>query len=108
MKQQTAKQLLTKAKLHKSVWGKRIIAAEENGRFKRSDRKKSSNWVTCACGELDERIPRRELGYAPLDHGLRDLGSDFYEFVSRDLFVPAAKTLIAIEARAIEVLEAQQ
>lgn len=99
----TAKELLTEAGLHESVWGKRIIDAEASGKFKPSNVKSASEWPTCACGRQDKRIPRSRSG-APHDWPLNQLGKQFYLEVRGNRFIPAAKCLIAIENRAAEIL----
>ena len=102
----TAKQLLTGAGLQDSHWGVRIIAAEERGSFGVNDCVDALSWQTCACGKLDPRIPRQTdvNNPAPLDMHLRELGQEFYCHVTDHEFLEAARTLIAIEKRAAEVL----
>lgn len=76
----------------------------------------SADWVTCACGKQDPRIPRHEAG-APKDALLSTLGVEFcgaigalrmnryrerhHEFVNK-----AINCLQRIERRAKEVLAA--
>ena len=64
---------------------------------------KSSEWVTCACGQLCDRLPKYESG-APKDIELWGLGLDFNYYI-RDKCYPSAKqTLTKIEKRTIELL----
>lgn len=99
----TAKELLTEAGLQDSHWGRRIIAAEERGKFNSEDRNDSLKWTDCACGHQDPRIPRDCMG-VPLDDGLSSLGASFHVRVESNRFDYAAYILIAIEKRAGEVL----
>ncbi len=67
----------------------------------------SEEWVTCACGKQDARIPRDHLGLnrgAPLDDRLRHLGNIFCCHVTDGEVVKAGRTLKAIEHRAFQVL----
>ncbi len=100
---QTAKQILTKARLHKSHWGKRIIAAEKRGGFTDKVFYDAMSWTTCACGKQSAKIPRLATGH-PLDNPLRSLGGKFAAEVSANGYPAAARILIAIEKRAAIVL----
>jgi hypothetical protein len=102
-----ANKLLVEAGLDNSHWGKRIIIAEERGGFTEDEADMAGSWVTCACGKLDDGIPRDTDG-SPEDFALFELGGLFYSHVSRDAYLSAAKCLIDIEHRAIEVLNEQQ
>ncbi len=102
----TAKELLTTAGLQDTHWGERIIAAEDAGRTvpTQEELRDSAEWMTCACGMQDPRIPRDKEG-RPNDTELRELGGQFYGcWFEPTEFVKAAQTLIAIEKRAGEVL----
>lgn len=104
----TAKEILEEAKLHDTVWGQRIIAAEERNQFTLEDRRKALEWTTCACGEITSNIPRNVFG-APRDTRLFNLGMLFIGFVRIENpdFNGAAKTLVKIEERAIKVASKQ-
>jgi hypothetical protein len=67
------------------------------------------SWVTCACGQQDERIPRIEtpdeesdfalpMG-APKDKVLRELGNFFYDAVRDSHWSEAKRLLAQIETR---------
>lgn len=99
-----SKQLLLRAKLEGSYWGRKIRQAEEVGGFTDDDKDESGNWTTCACGKQSEFIPRHPLSAEPYDDRLSRLGDIFSEKVYEDNFAAAAKTLIAIEDRAAIVL----
>lgn len=98
----TAKEILEKAKLHKTVWGKRIIAAEERGYFTDEDKRLARSWVTCACGKVTHDIPRN-WGNRPIDDQLVQYGCVFEKNIIRHQAKDAANTLIKIEKRAIKV-----
>ena len=107
--------LLTKHNLQDTVWGKRIIQAtkptwvEEEERhmkgFTFQDVLNAETWVTCACGEVTVDIPRGNKSNKdiPQDEGLVRLGDTFATAVRRENRLLAAKTLIKIEERALEV-----
>jgi len=83
-------------------WHKRIDAAEKRGRFTEDDKHRADNWVTCACGEQDKRIPRF-MG-EPTDEGLQHLGYQFSGAIGATDFGKARTTLARIERRAAKVL----
>lgn len=91
-------------------WHKAIEDARKFGYFTSFAKQKSESWVSCACGELDERIPRgrnfmgREIEGAPKDDTLYHLGAEFMAHVNGDNFDAAESTLAAIEKRASEIL----
>ena len=99
-----AKQLLEKAGLSETHWGKSIIRAEKNDGFNVWDKEFAADWTTCACGKQDPRIPREGRG-SPVDPTLFELGVSFSGQVDFDQILAAAETLIRIEKRATEVLE---
>ena len=103
MNPQTAAAILKAAKIDQTFWGKRIIAAAECGSFTSGDLLESCGWVGCACGKLDQQIPRNYLG-EPIDKKLVFLGVEFNAMVRCNYFVTAAKVLVAIEKRAKIVL----
>jgi hypothetical protein len=63
----------------------------------------SERWVTCACGNLCDRIPRREDG-APEDFLLRKLGCEFANDITWSRWEIAKERLIDIELRSSEIL----
>lgn len=100
----TAKEILVAAKLERSFWGKRIIAAEKRGYSSDSDEKFASSWTTCACGRLDKRIPGIEDGDGPDDVKLRVAGQRFADAIDAYSMLEAAEYLVAIEKRAKQIL----
>jgi len=73
----------------------------------RMDRYKKSemavNWVTCACGNQCDQIPRDTSGM-PRDKDLADLGGKFYSAVHSGYYESALGLLELIEKRAAELL----
>jgi hypothetical protein len=84
-------------------WHERIEAAEKRGEFTSDDRKRAYEWVDCACGEQDKRIPRNKDG-EPMDNTLSELGAFFADAVDCDDFDAAADYLQEIEHRAAQSL----
>lgn len=83
----SAREILTAHKLENTFWGKKIIAAENRGRFTESNQFAGSRWTTCACGKLDDGIPREDGGgddWAPEDDDLYRLGLLFSTYVDMD------------------------
>jgi len=105
----TAFDILFNAGIADSHWGVRIIAAEDKGYFAESDVHDSKSWVTCACGKNSRLIETAgditgdDDDKCPLDPVIVKLGMDFPSEVGNDDFVNAARTLVAIENRAIEL-----
>lgn len=65
----------------------------------------ADDWNTCACGSLDDGIPR--YGGTPCDDGLYNLGVDFAIAID-DRNLPEARRLFAkIQQRGAEVLAEQ-
>lgn len=60
-------------------------------------------WVTCACGNQCERIPRDWLG-APTDGLLYNLGGSFCDEICFGDWKAAKKTLASIEKRSSQIL----
>lgn len=65
----------------------------------------AGNWVTCACGNQCDVIPRFGAG-APMDRELYDLGSEFSCEVDSKLWEDAEETLTKIERRSLEFIAA--
>lgn len=85
-------------------WHERISMARKRGEFTTSDRRLSGDWVTCACGEQDPRIPRWPEAGEPRDLRLRDLGLNFSILVCQNDFDKAETMLLHIEKRSGEIL----
>lgn len=89
-------------------WSDRIAEARQRGKFTADDVVLARSWVTCACGEQDQRIPRlKDTGGVtdePVDDRLSVLGTYFFNYVTDNDIDRADKTLALIEARAAEVL----
>jgi len=66
---------------------------------------KSSNWVTCACGQLCDALPRDNDTRAPEDDILSNLGVDFDQEIQSGDWDEARDVLFKIEARTTELLE---
>ena len=71
--------------------------------FTTDDKNRAGDYVTCACGEQDPRIPRMADGQ-PLDAELAVTGAYFSGEVSICDIEEAERCLAQIEARAAEVL----
>lgn len=84
-------------------WHQRIEAARERGEFTAEDKALAFDYTTCACGEIDPRIPRMPSG-EPADEGLANLGADFYADVFVNRFEDASTSLQLIEQRAAAIL----
>jgi len=68
---------------------------------------RSTSWVTCACGNQCNIIPRDEFG-APLDSTLRELGSPFNGFtdaISKEDYKKAKSLLLKIEKRSAYLIK---
>lgn len=100
-----ARKCVTK-NIHRPVsWIDRIARAKKSGRFTKEDVLLSRHWVTCACGQQEDAIPRREANGAPFDGELDELGMTFMYHVVDNNIEPAARTLASIQKRAIQVLK---
>ena len=107
--------LLVENRLEDTHWGLRIIKAEERGWFTSVDCYDSGEWMSCACGQLDEHVKRNDSG-VPLDAELENEGGDFSSYINGPIwstgddgkvvssFYLAAECLIRIENRSIELL----
>jgi hypothetical protein len=95
-----AKRYLEYKNLHETYWGKRIIAAEENGGFSDEDVELAGDYVTCACGKVTHDIPRSSETSIPYDNKIADLGLRFNTEVISEEPWEAAKILVEIELRA--------
>lgn len=65
--------------------------------------RKSGNWVTCACGQLCDSLPRDESGI-PEDEQLHALGVVFYDSIVDSDFKFAKKILKRIEKRSLKLI----
>ena len=75
----------------------------EEGKQKRIDFGKAGDWITCACGKLDNNIPRFSDG-DPIDPYLREYGKLFEASVLDCDFAKAAQLLCKIEKRSAKIL----
>jgi hypothetical protein len=64
----------------------------------------AEDWVTCACGNLCDIIPRSTLG-RPLDDKLESLGIDFNNSVQDARYDVGKETLAKIEKRSEEIIK---
>lgn len=89
-------------------WWKVINRAIKNEEeFTEVEKLRSSVWISCACGEQDDRIPRSREG-EPLDKTLQSFGLDFYDAVGMNDPKEAMNVLIKIEHRAAIVIAKNQ
>ena len=102
----TPRDVLKSYELFDTVWGRTIMEAYYSGKFSRSDKLEARSWTTCACGNLNDGIPRSPLG-VPRDSILSKLGLEFGYMVDSDDVWGAMFILIKIEKRAVEVLKEQ-
>ena len=63
----------------------------------------AGEWVTCACGNLCDIIPRDMIG-CPYDSELELLGLDFHHSIAMANFIKAKETLAKIEKRSEEII----
>lgn len=63
----------------------------------------SQNWITCACGNQCNIIPRSDTG-EPDDEILSEQGLRFMEFVGREEYDKAIECLDIIEKRSAELI----
>jgi hypothetical protein len=63
----------------------------------------SGQWVTCACGNLCDIIPRGALGI-PFDKDLETLGIRFHALIDDGQWNWAKNTLYFIEKRSAEII----
>jgi hypothetical protein len=65
----------------------------------------ASNWVTCACGNQCDTIPRDIFTGEPKDDYLCDLGALFAGAIASKNITSARKTLAKIEKRSAELIQ---
>lgn len=86
------------------TWRQIIATARRRkGGFTGLECEKAADWVTCACGRQDPRIPRGGMG-VPMDDELTRLGIVFSRAVAVQNFDLAEETLRRIDDRAAIVL----
>ena len=85
-------------------WADRIALARDTGSFTDDDCTLAHDWVTCACGEQDPRIPRDNVERHPHDTEIADYGFDFCNAVENNRPDDAAEILGKIETRATQIL----
>jgi hypothetical protein len=66
----------------------------------------AGNWITCACGQLCQSLPRNNFG-CPRDGKLAAYGTVFYHDIESCNWSKALQTMHKIEARTMELLERQ-
>jgi hypothetical protein len=64
----------------------------------------SGQWVTCACGNLCDIIPRGSFG-TPLDNELQRLGFMFSADIEQALWENAKNTIYLIDKRSQEIID---
>lgn len=108
-KQHPAHFILSCYNLSLSLWGQKIIRAENKGGFTLDDQSDAMDWESCACGSASNPVVMRNahpdglgLAVGPLDIQLKELGQLFYNAVYQDDFMRAARLLVAIERRAAD------
>lgn len=90
-------------------WRLRIEEARERDFFTQEDVRDARDWLSCACGRLDPRIPRYKrsihfIAGTPKDRSLRWRGMDFADAVRFNEPDRAEVLLNKIEAREAELL----
>lgn len=101
------RKLLIENGLIATYWGHIIARADEEGTgFSLGEMQSAGDWVTCACGRLEDEdgILREEDG-SPIDADLRNLGFDFNDYIGSDQVVDACLTLIKIQHKAVELIQ---
>ena len=81
----------------------RVRVAKGKPAFTERAKYLAGNWVSCACGRQDIRLPRGFLG-RPEDYKLYLLGDTFCNAVLINHIDRAERTLAKIEIRAAEVI----
>lgn len=100
-----AKDYLVEKGYDRTVWGRRIIAAEERGHFTLKDNQEAIKWHHCACGNLDEHPAiKKAFNNKPEDIALRAYGARFSGSVRFDNLENAANLLVKINKRAVELI----
>ena len=72
--------------------------------FKREAFSLSSDWITCACGQVCDVLPKG-LYSSPLDEEASGLGMDFCDLICDEDWENAKTTLDKIEKRTIFLLK---
>ena len=99
----SGKQTTEENKMNSKNWYDRIKAAQVVGHFTDEEQSLSGGWDSCACGEMDVRIPRGHRG-DPKDEILCLYGMRFLSNVVNNDFAEAQQTLAIIEAREMELI----
>ena len=86
-------------------WYAYLDASEEiKDKYKIASYELSNEWITCACGQVCEVLPKY-ISNAPKDGILFGLGVTFNNFIHENEFDEAKITLDEIEARTIFLLK---
>lgn len=86
-------------------WNKALENPPELGSERHSELDDlAAMWVTCACGNQCEIIPRTGTG-APNDRTLKKLGVDFSDHIELGEWEKAKKTLYKIEERSAQIIK---
>ena len=65
----------------------------------------AGNWDTCACGSINDGLPRRSfMDWEPRDRLLSHLGTDFYTAIRNQHYLRARRLFSEIHKRAVVVL----
>ena len=67
----------------------------------------AGTWNTCACGSINDGLPRNDLSHEPLDAHLERLGMNFLNQIQAKYLPEAQDVFLRIHERAIEVLKLQ-
>ena len=79
--------------------------------FTKDNVRLAEDWVTCACGKQDWRIPRFVRSYqngSPVDSEMQRWGMDFMVSVRGQDPNKAGEALAQVERRAIELIKEQE
>lgn len=85
-------------------WWRIIDEAEARRNLADGEFRLACDYVTCACGHQDPRIPRDPETACPLDDTLADLGLDFPDALMDREWDAARRILAKIEKRSTEIL----
>ena len=94
---------------HNKEFWKRFFATDRSIRRSEADWayaiQLANQWDTCACGSINDGLPREGTGWQPSDHKLYHLGNQFPIILGKRDLTRARRHFMAINRRAAEVLE---